>query len=339
MKYHDMNHVYHYGLSEGEESIGFDLDGVLITTKSGNVHPKDENDWVLCHADIPEKLQSFHDVGYSLVIFTNQLKGIAKEKLDAIVAVLNVPIDIYVSGKYDDHRKPGWGMADSYMLETGKKIIEFYGDAAGRESITKMPGWKYHKTYKKDFSASDYWFAQRIGATFKVAEALIFDMPVYRLVVPKWKPFFIPVFDDDTYIVLMCGLPASGKSGLAAQLGMEIVSNDTNTMKLLPSILQQKRSVVVDNTNYTSSIRADVLKMAKGYKTCILHINTPAEICIELENYRTSMGGIKLSSMAIRAINSKFMVPTPDEADHVITIPYKELFHSAVTAEVRWITK
>lgn len=48
------------------------LDGTLISTKSGNVFPKDVSDWKLWSAKVSPKLQQLHADGYKIVIFTNQ---------------------------------------------------------------------------------------------------------------------------------------------------------------------------------------------------------------------------------------------------------------------------
>ena len=82
----------------------FDMDGTIITTKSGRVFPTHINDWKLQYDDrVAQTIQKYHGDGFKVVIFTNQ-NGIAsgkmsksdfKQKIQAIVQRLNVPLQLY----------------------------------------------------------------------------------------------------------------------------------------------------------------------------------------------------------------------------------------------------
>lgn len=41
----------------------FDLDGTLITTKSGNTYARNESDWKWWHTSVPQKMKSLHNEG------------------------------------------------------------------------------------------------------------------------------------------------------------------------------------------------------------------------------------------------------------------------------------
>lgn len=56
------------------------MDGTLIKTKSGNVFPKDINDWQIWSTEVPRKLQKLNNDDFKLIIFTNQA-SISKGKL------------------------------------------------------------------------------------------------------------------------------------------------------------------------------------------------------------------------------------------------------------------
>ena len=49
----------------------------MIRVKSGAKFPKSADDWVFWDDVVPKKLKEYNDLGYKLVIFTNQ-NGISK---------------------------------------------------------------------------------------------------------------------------------------------------------------------------------------------------------------------------------------------------------------------
>ena len=76
--------------------IAFDMDGTLITTKSGAVFSKSVDDWKFLYPDVPAVLRGHYDNGAHLAIISNQ-NGIAKghttlpeliQKLKAITAAI-----------------------------------------------------------------------------------------------------------------------------------------------------------------------------------------------------------------------------------------------------------
>ena len=81
----------------------FDMDGTLITTKSGRVFPLDYNDWKILLSEVPGKLKSLHEDGYKIVVITNQA-GVAKgktkvedfqTKVERIAQKIGVPMQLW----------------------------------------------------------------------------------------------------------------------------------------------------------------------------------------------------------------------------------------------------
>ena len=154
----------------------FDLDGTLITTKSGKKFSVDKADWKLLFPNILDKLENLYNDGHYLLIITNQ-NGISQghatmsdlqQKLDNILSKLKVPTDIICAFEKDVYRKPLTG-SWNYMLqrrcpemlphpEFSTRCL-YVGDAAGRPKSGTKP---------KDFSAVDFKLA--LNANIQVSE-------------------------------------------------------------------------------------------------------------------------------------------------------------------------
>uniref|UniRef100_A0A7N6B5A9 Polynucleotide kinase 3'-phosphatase n=1 Tax=Anabas testudineus TaxID=64144 RepID=A0A7N6B5A9_ANATE len=211
---------------------GFDIDGCIITTKSGKVFPTAPDDWKILYPEIQPKLASLLKKGYKVVFFTNQM-GIAKGKLrpevfkskvEDILVTLKLPVQVFVAAGPGIYRKPVTGMWNHLCdkandgVTVDKKESLFVGDAAGRPE-NWAPGKK-----KKDFSCSDRLLALNIGLQFYTPEEYFLG----------WKraPYSLPDFDPrkldsnarlydppsasltsiKTEVIVAVGFPASGKS-------------------------------------------------------------------------------------------------------------------------------
>lgn len=315
----------------------FDFDDTLIKTKSGNVFARGADDWQWWHATIPGKLKQLDADGYAVILVSNQ-SGISlrsekgsdkkslsnfKEKVSAVFKALELPITVYAATERDLFRKPRTGMWEQMLKDYGlvntadvdRENSIFVGDAAGRE------GDKAAKI-RKDHSCSDRGFASNVGIPFQTPEEYwLGEDP---------KPFirsFNPaehlgatlntqtdadavLFSkkNDVEIVLFCGSPGSGKSTFfwthLASMGYERVNQDQlktrdKCMKAATlAVEEEKKSVVVDNTNADLETRAAWVGLAAKLKVPIrlVHFTASAKLCEHNDTVRALSEG-KVSSV------------------------------------------
>lgn len=170
----------------------FDLDGTMITTKSGMSFARGADDWQWFVSTVPHKLKLLHQEDYHIAIFTNQGAVVAgngpksksyhnfctkvnliQQQLIALESQMKIMVFaspkkpanaklISSSNLHETMRKPQIGMWEAfekYVTSQGATIDKdhsfFVGDAAGR---------------KADFLDSDKQFASNIGIKFYVPE-------------------------------------------------------------------------------------------------------------------------------------------------------------------------
>ena len=293
---------------EGNSKIAsYDMDNTLIKTVSGNVFPKNVDDWQLNYGNIPAKLKSLYANGFKIVVFTNQ-RGIEtgkvtmnelKKKISLIHQRLEVPSQFFVATGSTEYRKPRTGMWKVLEQKFNNGVVidknqSFYvGDAAGR------PENKFMKR-KKDHSCADRLFAMNLGLSFYTPEEHFLnskDQP------KNWiKPSFIPsnikenidllepptakLTAEEQEMILLVGFPGSGKSFFANEhlkpKGYEIINRDTlnSAQKCVAAIeaaLEKKKSCVIDNTNPDPASRKRFIDEAKKHKIpirCFLFTTT-----------------------------------------------------------------
>uniref|UniRef100_A0A673BHG2 Polynucleotide kinase 3'-phosphatase n=1 Tax=Sphaeramia orbicularis TaxID=375764 RepID=A0A673BHG2_9TELE len=245
------------GVKGSDKIAGFDIDGCIITTKSGKVFPTAPDDWKILYPEIQPRLASLLKNGYK----------------------------VFVASGPGIYRKPVMGMwnhlcekaNDDVPVDKTKSL--YVGDAAGRPE-NWAPGKK-----KKDFSCSDRLFALNIGLQFHTPEEFFLG----------WKsaPYRLPEFDprkldsnarlydppsasftsSKTEVIVAVGFPASGKSTFfhthIIPKGYVYVNRDTlgswqSCVTACERALKEGRSVAVDNTNPDPESRKRYLDVAKA---------------------------------------------------------------------------
>ncbi|KAM7399676.1 hypothetical protein PAMP_018924 [Pampus punctatissimus] len=281
------------GVKGSDMIAGFDIDGCIITTKSGKVFPTAPDDWKILYPEIQPRLASLLKKGYKVVFFTNQM-GIArgklrpevfKSKVEDILTTLQLPVQVFVAAGPGIYRKPVMGMWN-YLCEKANDGVSvnktqslYVGDAAGRPE-NWAPGKK-----KKDFSCSDRLFALNIGLQFHTPEEYFLGWKSAPYTLPEFDPrkldssarLYDPpsasLTSSKTEVIVAVGFPASGKSTFfhthIIPKGYVYVNRDTlgswqSCVTACERALKENRSVAVDNTNPDPESRKRYVDVAKA---------------------------------------------------------------------------
>ncbi|KAJ3314710.1 DNA kinase/phosphatase Pnk1 [Boothiomyces sp. JEL0838] len=322
-----------YGDYQPSEKVAaFDFDGTIANTKSGNVMPKDGNDWEWFCSSVPHVLQKLSKAGYSIVIFSNQKNALKDHKvknraafqgrIEKTIKELQAmekgngekvpPMLIYAAAEDDLYRKPRTKMWDLYismypepMADTSKSF--YCGDAAGRS----------HRN--ADHADTDYKWALNLNMQFIVPQQLfskdafkmeldyktlqLFDHPPLPEISFQPSKFetAIKLPDLDQYDILVCvGSPASGKSTFCSKKipQFNVINQDTlrslpNCIKLYKQYLSEGKKIVIDNTNPQEATRKKYLELKNGKKAACLYFTASLEICIHNNFYREFLPLVK----------------------------------------------
>lgn len=345
---------------EGSSKIaGYDMNGTLITTKSGRVFAQSTDDWKILFTEVPGKLKQLHKDGYKLIIFTNQA-GIAagkqtvpgiQKKISTIISALGVPMQAIVSTGKGPYRKPALGMWDFLKSEANDGVTidmknsVYVGDAAGRPAEGKK---------KKDFSSGDRLFALNIGIPFFTPEEHFMGKKTHVFNMPEFDPRnvsdSVPLFDPPSTkvpkhkveVALFVGYPGSGKSFLAsthfAGLGYIQANRDTvgswqKCISIMEKSLQEGKSVVIDNTNPDLESRQRYVNAAKKLKVpvrCFL-FNVSKDQCRHNNKYRAFCGAdhSNVSDMIYNMYKSKYVEPTLKEGfEEIVKVNFVPKFRT-----------
>lgn len=167
-----------------------------------------------------------------------------KQKCNAVLSQLGIPITLYAATGKDLYRKPRVGMWTEMMndYDTSESDIDhessvFVGDAGGRTAELKGGS-----TAPKDFSCSDRNFAHNVGIKYQSPEefflgekprAFVRDFDLANFPFPEQQDSLdIPlVKTNERDIILFVGPPGAGKSTFywkyLKPLGYERVNQDT----------------------------------------------------------------------------------------------------------------
>jgi bifunctional polynucleotide phosphatase/kinase len=292
---------------------GFDLDQTLITTKSCKRFPVDKNDWKFMYISVRDTLARFHKKGYCIIIVSNQSRVTSDwtEKIDTLQHEIKVPVKVFCATSYNKYRKPLPCFYREFIFDFCKKGF-FCGDACGREY---------------DFNDTDYKFALNCNLDFKTPEEIFTDTkqtipsisyePHEYIEKSLKNPTIFDFTPNEKEIIIMVGYPASGKSFIAQMIhhryNYEIINQDTQKtkskmLKLFHSLVEQNKSIIIDNTNTTPEIRKQFF--VDGYNMKCIFVNSPMYIIKHNNMFRCFKENIYIPEIVYK---KKLIEPTKKE--------------------------
>lgn len=291
------------GLKHSSKISAFDMDGTIITTKSGKTFMQNVDDWKLWDRKVKDKLNELHDKGHKIVFITNQLgigKGKVSEsdfktKVEAVVNKIGIPVQVLALIKKGEFRKPNIGTYEWLQTDGNggipitKDNFIYVGDAAGRAK-----GWGPGK--KKDFSCSDRLFAINIGCAFHTPEEFFLGHRKIKFEIPCFDPRSLSSKlaenNDSSHLVarskgeqnhelgskqleviVFVGYPASGKSTFASNylknenyviINQDQLKTKEKCVRACKEALASGKSCVIDNTNPDPVTRKSYIDVAKA---------------------------------------------------------------------------
>lgn len=220
-----------------DKIAAFDLDGTLVTSKSGKQFHLTADDWIM-FPNVLSRLSQLSQDGFGIVILTNQSQWTdeTRQRIDQIVkSIPQNPLVLAATGK-DNFRKPETGMISLLYALVGPKPIFYVGDAVGPED--PYPPYRWADT--------DSRLAKNAG------------IPFYRAI--DVFPAYQPPLPESGVIVLM-GNPGSGKSTTAERFraaGWTICAKDDLTPSQMKKCVRDGGNrVIVDATHSSRKSRLE----------------------------------------------------------------------------------
>lgn len=137
--------------------------------------------------------------------------------------------------------------------------------------------------------------------------------------------------------MILIGLPASGKTtfyrerfaSTHAHVSKDLLRNnrraDRRQEQLIIESLARGHSVVVDNTNASIDVRAQLVALAKAHGAQVVGYYFPTETADALRRNWARRGRERVPDVAIFAIRKRLEVPSPEEGfDRLFTVRLDE---------------
>lgn len=285
-----------------EKVAAFDYDHTLVRPNKGTFS-LNVDDWVWIRPNVAEVLSNLHNVGHSIVIFTNQSKEFKVEQIKIALSSLDIPIRVYI-GVDKRHQKPEKKMWELFSSQCSIDVdnVFFVGDALGRVG---------------DWSDTDKLFADACNITIKSPEE-IFPFENRKIV------DFVPSQTQE--LVLMMGYPGSGKTTYAKtkipesyiKLHGDELKTDAKKKKAVKTSLEQGCSVVMDATHPSKEKRQTFIEIARKMNVPVrlVHITTDFDRSKAQNEQRDK----KVALIVLYVYRKKFEQPHIDEGYSCIVL-------------------
>jgi bifunctional polynucleotide phosphatase/kinase len=261
-----------YNLLDAEfrpKMAAFDFDWTLVCPKDGKTFPTGVDDWTWLFPTVVDKIKSYYNDRYMIVIFTNQSKEWKQEQIQLVGKQIGIPLFIVVAFSKEEY-KPSLAMynsfIDSFIIKNDSILNKtesfFVGDALGRPT---------------DFADSDRKFAENIGIPYYSPEAIFHEK----------TPFSIHQIQPSTHkeIVIMVGYPGSGKTTISRELCKnenyihiegDVYKTQPKMLKVSLEFIKENKSIVFDATHSSKKKREVYVEFAKkhGYNVRCIHVST-----------------------------------------------------------------
>ena len=288
---------YTANISNLVKMASFDLDHTLIRPKSGNIFPKNLNDWELMPFSIKSKLEKLSS-DHLITIFSNQKRTYHQKysddeflkKIDSIHAKLGIDFIFIAALEDDNYRKPRIGMYEYLLEKEGIQIKKeesfFVGDMAARKNDKYDTDLKFAKNIGIQFMTPEEYFLNQSSGGYKIRG---YKLDNYS------KNTKINILPQKKVMVVISGYPGSGKSHLANKLAgnkSTIISKDNFGNKFdkkLEESLKEGNYTIVEGlySNNTSRKKLKELATKYNYTTKYIMVNTSYNLSYHLNLYRS----------------------------------------------------
>lgn len=244
-------------LNHSSGIAAYSLDDVLVKTST----------WTLKYDNIERRLTKMYNKEYKLAIFVNHIamaKGTLqtfKDKIEAFLNQIGIPMQVFICTGETKYKKP---------IPFMWRVMEQYN-----ENITIEPDRCFYVGSSVDLT--DRLFAANLNIRFftgdeyfKLHSSPVPQMPAFNPTIAQENNFSLVVAATQEVLVIV-GPPCSGKTlfykNYLRDYHYSYIDGTTNntTAKLQRLLKTTKRSIFIDGTNPTKTIRQKFIKITNEF--------------------------------------------------------------------------